>query len=59
MSDEEKHKKKEIKVDVLTNFIKGAVESFSDAEVYTDHDGSAEDGSLDFAKMRVWLATEY
>ena len=64
MFDEDKKKKEYmkntvIKVDVLTNFIKSEAESFSDADVYTDDDDSEEDGSLDFAKIRAWLAREY
>ena len=63
MFDEDKKKKEYmkntvIKVDVLTNFIKSEAESFSDADVYT-YDDDSEDGSLDFAKMRAWLAREY
>ena len=50
----EKNELKSIQVDVLNNFIKDEVQSFSDAEVYTDDDGdSEEDGSLDLAKIRV------
>ena len=37
------------KIDVMTNFIQDDVEGFSDAEVYTDDDGS-EDGLLDLDK---------
>ena len=49
-----KNELKSVQVDVLNNFIKDEVQSFSDAEVYTDDDGdSEEDGSLDLAKIRV------
>ena len=37
------------KIDAMTNFIQDDVEGFSDAEVYTDDDGS-EDGLLDLDK---------
>ena len=42
---------KNFEIDVLTNFIKDDVGGFSDAEVYTDDDGSEEE-SLDLDKMR-------
>ena len=43
---------KNFEIDVLTNFIKDDdIGGFSDAEVYTDDDGSEEE-SLDLDKMR-------
>ena len=39
---------KSVKVDVVTNFIKDEVESFSDTEVYTDEDNSEEDRVIGF-----------
>ena len=47
---------KRVAVDVLTYFIKDELESFFDAEVYTDDnddDDSEEERVLDLDKMRV------
>ena len=40
---------KRVKIDLLTNFVKDEVESFSNAEVYTEYDDYEEDRVFGFS----------